>query len=54
MSKTGIVAYILAAIFVVFCFWMVGCGTDSGTGTSCPTYNENGDSTGTWYGEGFC
>lgn len=29
MSKTGIVAYILAAIFVGFCFWIVGCASPS-------------------------
>lgn len=28
MCKTGIIAYILTAIFVVFCFWAVGCSTD--------------------------
>lgn len=29
MSKTGIVMYILAFIFVGFCFWIVGCSDES-------------------------
>jgi len=29
MSKVGIVAYIFAAIFVIFCFWFVGCSSES-------------------------
>ena len=37
MSKTGIVAYILAAIFIVFCFWIVGCSTDDCSSTEMPT-----------------
>lgn len=37
MSKTGIVAYILAAIFVVFCFWLVGCSSEDCSSTEMPT-----------------
>jgi hypothetical protein len=29
MSKTGIVMYIFGFIFVVFCFWFVGCSDES-------------------------
>ena len=29
MSKVGIVAYILGFIFIGFCFWFVGCSSDS-------------------------
>lgn len=36
MSKTGIVAYILAAIFVGCCFWIVGCADNSSDGCIDP------------------
>ena len=26
--KLGITMYIIAVVFVVFCFWIVGCSTD--------------------------
>ena len=37
MSKTGIIAYILAAIFVGCCFWIVGCSTEDCSSTEMPT-----------------
>lgn len=54
MSKTGIVAYILAAIFVGCCFWIVGCADNSsGTGPQICVQNEinEGPSKGTVYTE---
>lgn len=30
MSKIGIAAWIITGIFVVWCFWVVGCSSDSG------------------------
>jgi hypothetical protein len=36
MSKVGIVAYILGFIFIVFCFWIVGCSSDSTDGCLDP------------------
>jgi hypothetical protein len=29
MSKTGIVMYIFGFIFIIFCFWFVGCSDES-------------------------
>lgn len=36
MSKTGIIAYILAAIFVGCCFWIVGCADNGSDGCIAP------------------
>ena len=43
MSKTGIVAYILAAIFVGCCFWIVGCSTENCSSTEMPTQGGEGE-----------
>ena len=43
MSKTGIVAYILAAIFVGCCFWIVGCSTEDCSSTEMPTNGGEGE-----------
>lgn len=43
MSKTGIVAYILAAIFVGCCFWIVGCSTEDCSSTEMPTQGGEGE-----------
>lgn len=43
MSKTGIVAYILAAIFVGCCFWIVGCSTEDCSSTEITSNNVYGE-----------
>lgn len=41
MSKTGIIAYILAAIFVGCCFWIVGCSTEDCSSTKITNQNDD-------------
>ena len=49
MSKVGIVMWILGLLFVIFCFWLVGCSSDTSSGM--PLCVVTNDSTSTQFSE---
>lgn len=51
MSKVGIVAYILGFIFIGFCFWFVGCSSDSTSGLDLCANYQTSDTTNTEFSE---